>query len=87
MSLKTTNISYETFEIEAKVFFALSQSLCDDWQLKISPDQTQVYLTKNSQLADFSTEYHIIYSVAFGVPTLYFRRASNNGEILWNFTE
>ena len=82
------SLSYETFETEAKKFFALSQELCDDWTLKISPvDQSQIYLTKVSQFNDYSTEYHIIYSVAFGVPTLYFRRSKANGEILWNFPE
>ena len=76
----TSFLSYEMFEVEARAFFAISQDLLDEWELKISPDECQIYL----QLKKQKSEYHIIYSVAFGVPVLYFRRFLPNGEILWN---
>ena len=83
----SANMSYEMFEVEARAFFALSQDLLDEWELKISPDECQIYLSscKIHNKNEISTEYHIIYSVAFGVPTLYFRRFSANGEILWDY--
>ena len=81
----SANISYEMFEAEARAFFALSQDLLDEWELKISPDECQIYLSKVVISRKIRTEYHIIYSVAFGVPVLYFRRFAANGEILWDF--
>ena len=79
------NISYEMFEAEARAFFALSQELLDEWSLKSSPDQCQIYLSKiEISREKIRTEYHIIYSVAFAVPALYFRKFADNGEILWH---
>ena len=77
-------IDYETFEKHARKFSVISESLFDTWSLQQHDDQ--VYLVKHEktrQNPNYKIEYHIVYSVAYSVPVLYFRIFRETGEIIW----
>lgn len=91
-------LNLEEFKKCAKEFIYLSSTIGDDWSMK-KTDNDSFYLEKRNVIHDITTQtsestlfvavYHIIYSLSYSVPVLYFNVHHENGKLLtldeiWN---
>jgi ubiquitin-like-conjugating enzyme ATG10 len=81
-------VDYQYFAKCAQEFVTKSNELYDDWTLQCH-EENVIYLCKTVSLAQqnslYKIEYHVIYSVSYCVPVLYFRVFhSCTGEIQWD---
>lgn len=80
----------EAFKKCALELVQKSELLFDDWQIKRDESSDEIYLVKTalSTTTGLKFEYHVIYSVAYSVPVLYFRMFQRDtGEIVWHSNE
>lgn len=79
-------LEYEDFVKQAKDFVQLSDNIRDGW--KLSEQDGVQFITKKTTFATTSPahtwlcDYHVIHSVSYQVPTLYFTVHTSQGEMV-----
>ena len=87
-SSNSGKLGYEEFQKCALELVQKSKLLFDDWQIKRDESRGEIYLVKTSTSGLLKFEHHVIYSVAYSVPVLYFRMfRPDTGEIVWHSDE
>ena len=77
---KNKTLSRDEFDKAVAEFVTKSDELFDEWQLLKTPEVSAV--KKVHRRENFHTEYHIIYSVSYQVPTMYFRMFDLKGQLV-----
>ncbi|EDW89248.1 ubiquitin-like-conjugating enzyme ATG10 [Drosophila yakuba] len=87
------DLSWKDFLSQAKQFLEISQKLDDNWVLEQKDSsEPNIYLKcsqkikcqsgKNNAVELFSVEYHVVYSVSYQVPMLFFQAHRSDGSLL-----
>lgn len=80
-------ITWESFLSAAESIVKVSEKLNDGWKLitvRKPPNSNESYLCKKEVKLESENlliwEYHIVYSLSYSVPVMYFNVSDNNGE-------
>ncbi|XP_037712992.1 ubiquitin-like-conjugating enzyme ATG10 [Drosophila subpulchrella] len=82
------DLSWKDFLSQAKQFLEISQQLGDSWMLvEKDSDEPNTFLKFSQKIKDISgelvnVEYHVVYSISYQVPMMFFQAHRSDGSLL-----
>nr|XP_016929469.1 ubiquitin-like-conjugating enzyme ATG10 [Drosophila suzukii] len=82
------DLSWKDFLSQAKQFLEISQQLGDSWMLvEKDSDEANTFLKFSQKIKDITgelvnVEYHVVYSISYQVPMMFFQAHRSDGSLL-----